>query len=129
MTGDPANVGGTPVRILVVQIEYELMRHGHIGEVPTSGMQNAFGLACGTGCVQNKQSVLCIHDLWFAVCRSLRHVIVPPTVPTFLHLHLVVCAFHHDHVFNSRAGFQGFISGVLEPDSFTGAQGNVAGNE
>ncbi|MNT14559.1 hypothetical protein D3C72_1495720 [compost metagenome] len=69
VTGDPADICRTPVDIIFFIIKYILECICSIHHIARTAMHHALGLTGRTGCVQDKQRIFSIHDLWYIVDR------------------------------------------------------------
>ena len=63
VAGDPTDIGGAPVDVIVVQIEHVLVGEGHLRQVAATGVHDALGLAGGARGVQQEQQLLAVHRL------------------------------------------------------------------
>ena len=63
MAGDPANVGGTPVDVLLLKVKDPLGGGVDAHHVSPRSVDNAFGLAGGPASVEDKKHVLAVHGL------------------------------------------------------------------
>ncbi len=57
VTGYPADVGGAPVDVFVLEIEHPLRRYVSADRVASRRVQDALGLSCASRSVQDEQRV------------------------------------------------------------------------
>ena len=86
MPGDPADVGGAPEDVLVLQVEDVLGGRGDVGEVAAGGVDDALGLSGGARGVEDEEQVLGVHRLGRAGGGLGLQQPVPPVIAAFLHL-------------------------------------------
>ena len=97
VTGDPADIGGAPVDVPLVIVEYVLVGHRRMEEIPRRTVLYALGPAGGTGGVENEQGILRGHRFRLAGRRLVVGEIVVPDIPSVDPGHLRPRAFHgHD---------------------------------
>nr|GBO98261.1 hypothetical protein RVX_3300 [Nitratidesulfovibrio sp. HK-II] len=125
--GDPADVGGAPVHVVVMQVEHPLGGVGRVGKVAAGGVHHALGLAGGTAGVQDEQHVLAVHLGARAggIKGAVGHHLVPPQVAAFAHGAARVRAVDHHHLFHAGAVLQGLVHVDLERDGPARAQHGV----
>lgn len=80
VAGNPADVGGAPEHVLVMEIEVPLRRPVGLGHVAPRGMDDPLGLARGAAGVEDVEDVLAVHGLRLAVRAGFLHQIIPPVV-------------------------------------------------
>ena len=68
MTGDPANVGGAPVDILLLQVEDVLGGCVGTDEIAARSMEDSFRFSCRSTGVEDEERMLAIEMLCRAVC-------------------------------------------------------------
>ena len=87
VAGDPADIRGAPVDVVVLQVKDPLAGVHGIGQVAAGGMDHALGLAGGTGGVEDEQDVLGVHGFRRTVAGDIRsgNLLVPPGVAALLH--------------------------------------------
>ncbi len=87
VAGDPSDIGGAPVRVVVFEVEHPLARDVCAEEIPSGGMHDALGLAGGPAGVEDEQRVLGVEVFRLAPHRGVLHHVVPPHVATRFHRH------------------------------------------
>src|SRR5690606_5137838 len=118
VTGNPANISGTPINIGFAILKYILKGIGGIYHIACRGMHHDFRLSGRAGSVQDKQRVFGIHGFSFAfVVGSLKQGL-QPLVATFLHFYFTVNAFGHQYGFYSGTALQGFVYNAFEVYGF-----------
>ena len=134
MASDPADVGRAEVDVAVVVVEDVFVRGARIDHVPTDRVLHAFGLARGTGSIEDEERILSIHDLASAVGVGVGHQLVPPEVAASLHIHGKIRAINHDtsrylgvHA-RIRVGHS-LVRYGLHQDRLVAAMGAVAGDD
>ena len=93
MAGNPADIGGTPENIVVVQVEHPQIGDDGVEQVTGAGVLDAFRLAGGAGGVEQKQRVFRVHPFGLATCLLAVDYIRPPVVAAFLHGNIMRGAF------------------------------------
>src|SRR5450759_2499728 len=101
VSGNPTDVCSRPVNILFTQIKNHLVRECGIYEITATGMQDAFGLTCRPGCVENKERVFRIHHRDGAGFRLVCHHLVVPSIPRRTHWDWRAGAAHDQDMFNA----------------------------
>ena len=84
VAGDPADVGGAPVDVFVVQIEDEPGGPHRLQQIAGGGVQDAFGLAGGAAGVKDEERLLGIKGKSGAILTRGSFEVVPPEVAAFL---------------------------------------------
>ena len=130
MAGNPADIGGTPENILVLQIKYRFMGEAGINQIATGGVQHALGFAGRTGGVKNKQRIFGIHTCSFAKLGLRIHHGTKPAITRHLHCHHAASVLDDQHGFHARGSrfFQGEIDIVFEWNFFAAADTLISGN-
>src|SRR5690606_39210999 len=82
--GDPADVGGAPVDVVLLEVEDVLGRQRHVDLVPAGRVQDALGTAGGARRVEDVGRVLGVDGHGGALVRRLAHDVVVPLVPAGL---------------------------------------------
>ena len=82
VAGDPANIGGAPVNVILFQVENPLGGGLRPQQIPRRAMDNPLGLARGAAGIQQKQQILAVHRLRRAGSGLIPHQIVPPDIPS-----------------------------------------------
>ena len=84
VAGHPADVGGAPVDVVVLQVEDPLGRGVGADEVAAGGVDDALGLPGRAGGVEDVEHVLGVHRLGLAVRRGVLHQPVIPVIAALL---------------------------------------------
>jgi len=131
MSRYPADVGGAPVDVLFMVIEDHLVGVGDEGEIAAGGVDNALGLARGTGGIEDKEGIFRVHPFGGAIGGGLGHHIVPPEVAPGLEvaLDLVAHALHDDHLFHRGTLGDGGVGAVLLGNGLGAPEGPVTGDQ
>ncbi|MNS73215.1 hypothetical protein D3C72_1066480 [compost metagenome] len=119
VAGDPADVGGAPVDVVLAQVEHRFMGVGRVQQVAAGGVQHALRLAGGTGGVEDEQRILGVHRFRFAAGRLAVDHVMEPAVARGLHVHRAAGVAHHQH------GFHGIGAGQLQRRIDVGLQRNL----
>ena len=92
VTGDPTDVSGAEIHLLVPWHQIECPARGRRGEhhVSTGGVQDSFGLTSTSRCVQEEQWMLTINGLTRAGGWLRWHQVMPPHIALWMHRHFVV---------------------------------------
>ena len=112
--GDPANVGGAPVNVTFVVVEYVLVGHRGHQQVAAGAVQHPLGLTGGAGGVEDKQRVFGVHWLGWAIAVCFAQGLVVPNVAPFNPVDFTLGTFDHHHRGDRRAALQGFVDVGLE---------------
>ena len=127
--GDPADVGRTPVDILVVQVEDILGRQMRADEIAAGGVDNALGFAGGSAGIENEQRVFAVHGFRRAFRGLVLDRIIPPDIPTGLHHDIVACPFEDNHLLDQGCLGQCFIDVGLQRNHLPTAESAVGRND
>ena len=128
VAGDPSDIGGAPVDIVVLQVEHPPHRHQHVRQVSAGSMHDALGLAGGAAGVEGEQRMLAV-ELRGVALRALRgDQLVPPDVAPLAHLDLVADALEHEHFADRIALLQRVIDILLELDDLPAPPSAVRGD-
>ena len=130
MTGDPADVGGTPVDVARMVVEHVFKSRGRIDQVAASGVQHAFWLTGGTGGIQDEQRIFGVHLFRLVFRAGFLNQIAPPQVAPFLPVDFAAGTLEHHHVFDTFDVriLQRVIDILLQRDRATGAQPFISGD-
>ncbi len=129
VAGDPPNIGGAPVNIVVAQIEDPLGRDVGRHRVAASGVHHALRLAGGSRGVKDVERVLGLVRLGGTVVAGLRHQLVPPVVASGLHRYRRDRALVNDHVLHRRTRLERLIHRGFQLYFRTAAIGPVLGDD
>jgi len=111
-----------------VIIEDVLVGHGGVDQIAAGGVQNAFGLAGGTGGVEDEERVLGVHLFRWAVGRGFRHELAPLEIPSGRPGDLTTRMLHHDNLFDDGTLLDRFVGIGLQRDGFASAQPFISGD-
>ena len=100
MPRDPANIGGTPVKVVFMQIENVLGGHGSAEEIPAGGVENSFRLTSRAAGVENVQRIFGVECFRVALSVDIFHFAMPPDIPSFGKGDLIIGPSKHDHFFD-----------------------------
>ncbi len=128
MTGHPADIGGTPVDIIILHIKNPLTGVHDIGQIATGGMDNTFRLAGRARGIKDKEDIFGIHGFRCAVTGDISssHFLVPPGITTVGHLNVITGPSDHNYIFHSGTLFQGQISIWFQGNGLAGAQHGIS---
>ena len=116
VTGDPADVGRTPVDIaLRLQVEDVVVRRRGADEIPARRVRDPLRLRGRAGRVHEEKEILSVHRLG----RAARGVgggveVVQPAIATVLHRHVVSRALHDEAGTDTRRGRHRVVGGALQ---------------
>jgi len=116
VAGDPADVGRAPVDVFVAQVEDVLGGDVGLDGVSAGGVDQALGLAGGSGGVEDVERIFRVEWLGGAEGRGSGHEVVPPVIAALDHLDGRASALVDDDVLDGVAGGHGFVDGALELD-------------
>ena len=133
--GDPADVGGAPEDVLVLQVEDVLRRRRHLGEVSAGSVDDPLRLPGCARRIEDEEHVLGVHRLGRARRRCLFQQPVPPVVTSLLHGRegLVAlaarAAAYHDDVSNGGTAGDGLVGEALEWQHAAAPVAAIGGDE
>ncbi len=112
----PAGIGGTPPRIVVLQVEHPFERRGNADHVAAVRMQDRFGLTGRAAGVQQVKRIFGIHlhRLDVRVRDGQVHQVVIPQVTARLHVHVLTGALDHDHGLHGWRALKRLVHDVLQ---------------
>ena len=131
----PADIGGAPEHIVVLEVKHLLRRRCDTGQIAAGAMHDAFRFAGGARCVQNEQRILGIHHRRFALQRRFLHQPMPPCVAPVHHLrvrllaHRTGATLHHNAVLDARRLAHRSIGVALERHHLTATESTVGRDE
>ena len=125
MTGNPTDVGGAPIDVTVVIVEYESVGHGRVQQVAARAVLHALGLSGAAGGVENEKRVFGVHRLAFALGRLAVHQFVVPDVATVAPRYLAPGAAHGEYGMHVGTLDQGLLGVFLERDDASAANSLV----
>ena len=129
MSRYPAHIGGAPIDLAVLVVEYIFVGQGRIQQVAAGGVQHPFGLAGRAGGIEDEQRVFGVHDLGRAVVRGLFYLLVIPDIASFSPGHRRAGALDHYHAVYIRALSQGLVGVGLERRGAAATHGLVCGDD
>ena len=132
VAGDPADVGGAPVHVLLgLVVEDVVVGVRRLGEVAAGGVDDALGLSGGAGGVEDEQRVLGVERLRMcarstpASTMSCHHRSRPS-----VHVDVDAGAADDQHVLDGcRTAVDRFVDGVLEGGGLAAAPLPVGGDD
>ena len=125
VAGDPADVGGAEINIVVVDIENVFVRERAPEQITGGAVDDAFGFAGRAGSIKDEQKILGVHFFRRTIGGRLRHQIVIPDVAARHEIARLVVAFDDDDFFDARRFFQRLVGDFLERNRFAAAQRNI----
>ena len=128
VSGHPADVGGAPPDVVVMDVEHVLVRERDVGEVAARGVLGGLGLCRRPRGVQQVEHVLRVHVLGLVVGRLALHHVVPPLVAPVLHRNVRARALEHHHLLDRRGALAGLVGDVLERNEPALTSGLVLGD-
>ncbi len=130
VAGDPADVGGAPEDVVVLDVEHPLGRQLGAQQVTRARVLDALGLAGGAGGIEQEQWMLRVDPFRIASRRLACDQVVPPDVAALDHRHLVPRALQHDHGLDGLAAHrQRLVGRGLELDLVPAAPAGVGGDQ
>ena len=129
MAGDPADIGGAPVDILIAHIEDVLRGRVGAGEVAAGAVEDAFGFAGRAGGVEHEERMLGVESLGCVFGGNFRSFLVPPGIALGLHGDRVAAAVDHDDAFDALVFFECFVDGGFERDDLAAAPSAIGGDD
>ena len=125
VSGDPPDVGGAPVDVLVLQIEHPLHRHQRVYQVAAGRVHDALGLAGSARGVERIERMLGVELGRRAHGALRRDQLVPPDVAPLTHLDLGPGAPQHHAVHDRGASLERLVHVGLELDLLSAAPSGV----
>ena len=122
---DPADVGGTPVRVFVLQIEDPLRRHHRAECVAARRVHDSLRFARAARGVEDEQRMLGVEFHCVAVGIDIGHQIVPPVVSVRHHVDGSSRAAHDHDALHARRLVEAVIDGLLEQNLFPAPPASV----
>ena len=130
VAGDPADIGRAPEDVVFLEVKDVFMRHRGPEEIAAGGVQHAFGLARGTGRVQNEQRVLGAHRLGRAIGGDGGADFMEPVVTAFGHRDVGARALYDEHFLDGATGDTcSFVSVHFQGNGLAAAQAFVGRDE
>src|SRR5579871_4541325 len=127
--GDPADIGGAPINVVIAHIEDPIHGGEDLGEISAGGVNYSLGLASGAGGIEDIERMLTIELLRRADFGAAGREIFPPVIASGFHLRGKLLAFVDDHVLDGGALFQSFIHVLLEGNILSATQAAVGGDD
>jgi hypothetical protein len=131
VAGDPTDIGGAPIDVLVVVVEGIAEGRGGVEQVAGSGVENALRLPGRPGRVEDEERILGIHPLDVAVPSDVRstNLLVVPEVSSGLHVDARTRPGDDDDRLDGRALVKGVVSLGFEGHDATAADSFVGRDE
>ena len=129
MAGDPADIGGAPVDILIAHVEDVLRGRVGAGEVAAGAVEDTFGFAGRAGSIEHEERMLGVESLGCVFGGNFRRFLVPPGVALGLHRDRVVAAVDHDDAVDAFVFFECFVDGGFESDDFAATPSAIGGDD
>ena len=118
VAGDPADIGGAPIDILIAHVEDVFAGGIGAGEVTAGGVQDALGLPGGARGVEDEKRVLGIETFRLVLCGGVPGFLMPPMVPPRLHGNVIAGALDDEDVRDLAVFLQRLVHDGLEGDNF-----------
>ena len=109
VAGDPADIGGAPVDVTILVIEYILMGHRGVDHIAAGGVKHTLRLAGRSRSIEDEHRILGIHLFGRAVCRRPVHRLMIPDIATVDPADVAAGAAHDDDLVAVRTGVQGGV--------------------
>ena len=129
VAGDPADVGGAPVDVVVLDVEDAAGGEVDAGQVAGGGVDDALGLAGGAAGVEDEEQVFGVGRLGPAGVRLAGDGVVPPHVAALDHVHRRAGPLEHDHLLDPADLGDGTVDVGLERDGTAAAVAAVGGDD
>ena len=127
---DPADVGSAPEYVAHMVVEDVLVGGGCVDHVACGGVDDALGLARGSGGVEDEEGVLGIHLCGRALVRGTLHLVVPPDIAFLLHGYLVAGPLNHEDLLDAGGLGKCLVGVGLHGDGVLGtSECGVLGDE
>src|SRR5437762_2617181 len=116
MSGDPADIGGAPVDVILFHVKDITVSGGSADEVTSTGVHHALRFAGRAAGVEDVEHVFGVHGLSLTAVAGLGHEIVPPEITPRLHAHLrrLADALQDYYFLNRRRPLQRLIHVCLQ---------------
>ncbi len=129
MPGDPADVGGAPVNIVVAHVEDVFAGRIGAGEVAARGVEDALGLPGRSRGVENEKRVLGIKGLGLVFRGSGGDLVVPPGIALGIHVDRVAAAVEHDDALHLGVFHERLVDDRLERNDLAAPPTAVGGDD
>ena len=114
VAGDPADVGGAPVDVVVLDVEHRPVGVGREQQVAAGGVQHALGLPGGAGGVEDEQRVLAVVQLRLVLGRGAVDDLVPPQITVVVPVHVLAGTTHHHDLLHRLALVRSLVAGLVD---------------
>ena len=129
VAGNPADVGGAPVHIIVFQVEYPGIGERRVDEEAAGGVLYALGFAGGAGGVQQEQWMLGFDHHGFASVRLAGDKRAPGDICVRVERYIAEALEYHDLLHAGATGFECLVDGGFEWNGSSAAHAAVSGND
>ncbi len=103
VAGYPADIGGTPVDVGIgLDVEYQVVSGGHLGQIAALGVDDALGPARGPGCVEDVERIFGVERFGITDPRLPVGQVIPPQIATRFHVDVGTGALEHDDMLDAR---------------------------
>ena len=130
VTSDPADIGRTPVHVVMSGPQVEDVATGQegVGKVAAGGMHDALGLAGAARRVEQEEHVLAVHLLAWTLVGHVLGEFVPPMISAGLHLDVVAASLQDNDVGDPVGHRHRLIDVGLEWNHLAPPPGSVTGD-
>ena len=129
MPRDPTDVGGTPIGVLVLEIEDPFRGHRRAEQISAGRVQHALRFAGTAGRIEDEQRMFGVEMHWIAFGGDVLHQVVPPVVAIGNHLDRRAGAAHDDDFLHRRRLIQRRIDRRFEKHFFTASPAGIGGDD
>ena len=112
--GDPTDVGGCPVDILILGVKDPAVCRGNAEQVTRGGVEDALRFRGRAGGVEQIEHIFALHPFRFAGSRLSIDDVTPPVVSACLHLGRLAGSLRDENMLDSRRCFQCLIDVTLQ---------------
>src|SRR5208283_1864681 len=128
VTRDPADIGGAPENILVLEVEYPLHRHQGMREIAAGRMNDTLRFAGGAGGVEGEKGMLGVERLGGTIRALPRDDFIPPDVAPMAHLDLLAGAVQDQAFPDRRRALERLVNMALELNALSAPPATVGGD-
>lgn len=129
MASDPTDITTAEVTVALVDIEDVLAGHGSAEKVTGSAVQNTFGLASGTGGIEEEEGVLGGHGDGREVVGPLLNLLVPPEITALSPGDLGASALVDEDVRDVGALLEGIVDNLLGANQLATSLALIGGDD
>ena len=129
VAGDPADVRGAPVNVVILDVENVLVRRRGARQITAGCMLDTFGFRGRAAGVQDEEQVFRVDRLGLARRGLSFDKLVPPDIAPGLHVHGVARPLDDDATLDVRHPLHGSVAVLLERHRLTAPPSKIGRDE